>query len=138
MTTTAITVETIVNAPVEKVWKYWTQPEHIIKWNFASDDWHCPSSTNDLRVGGKFSSRMAAKDGSMAFDFAGEYIQVKSNEYIEYVMGDGRNVKVFFSSQGTTTKVTSTFEAESINSIELQKGGWQAIIDNFKKHTESN
>src|SRR5687767_9968984 len=102
MTTTAtiITVEAIINAPVEKVWKFWSEPTHIMKWNSASDDWHTPSSTNDLRKGGKFTARMEAKDGSFGFDFAGEYTDVKTHERIAYVMGDGRKVEVLFSSKG--------------------------------------
>ena len=133
-----ITVENTINAPVEKVWEYWTKPEHITKWNNASDDWHTPHAENDLRAGGSFVSRMEAKDGSMGFDFGGKYDAVRNNEYIEYTIGDGRKVKINFLSNGTTTKVVEAFEAENTNSIELQKGGWQAILDNFKKYTESN
>ena len=135
---TKITIEATVNAPVEKVWKYWTGPEHIKKWNSASDDWHTPHAENDLRVGGKFTSRMEAKDGTFGFDFWGIYDQVKENELIEYTMGDGRKVDVIFSPAGNSTKVISTFEAESENPIEMQKGGWQAILNNFKKYTETN
>jgi uncharacterized protein YndB with AHSA1/START domain len=133
-----ITVESTINAPVEKVWEYWTKPEHITKWNAASDDWHSPRAENDLRTGGSFSCRMEAKDGSFGFDFGGIYDAVTENEYIEYTMGDGRNVKVKFEGNGSSTKVTESFEAESTNSIELQRGGWQSILDNFKKYTESN
>jgi len=135
---TVITVESTVNAPVEKVWKYWTLPEHITQWNNASDDWHTPRAQNDVRTGGTFSIRMEAKDGSFGFDFGGVYDAVKNNETIEYTMGDGRKVQVQFASQGSKTKVTESFEAESTNSEEMQKGGWQAILDNFKKYTESN
>jgi len=135
---TKITVETTVNAPIEKVWGYFTKPEHITKWNNASDDRHTPNASNDLRVGGNFVYRMEAKDGSFGFDFGGVYESVDQNEYIEYTIGDGRNVKVNFTAQGNKTDVVETFEAEEINSIELQKGGWQAILDNFKKYTESN
>ena len=135
---TMITVENTVNAPVKKVWEYWTEPEHITKWNNASDDWHSPRAENDLRQGGKFAVRMEARDGSMGFDFGGIYDAVKPNEYIEYTIDDGRKVKVNFSSQGNTTKVVERFEAESINSLEMQKGGWQAILDSFKKYTEMN
>jgi uncharacterized protein YndB with AHSA1/START domain len=134
---TVLTVETTVNAPVEKVWQYWTSPEHITKWCSPSDDWHTPTAENDLRTGGKFSSRMEAKDGSMGFDFAGVYDEVRPNAYIEYTIGDGRKVDITFSSHGNQTKVVENFEAESINPIEMQQGGWQAIIDNFKKYTES-
>jgi uncharacterized protein YndB with AHSA1/START domain len=137
-TKTAITVETIVNAPVEKVWTCWTEPQHITQWNQASDDWHTPHAENDLRVGGKFKSTMAAKDGSISFDFWGEYTTVQKYRVIEYTMGDGRKASVIFSGTGNETKVTETFEAESENPIEMQRGGWQAILNNFKKHTESN
>lgn len=133
-----ITVQTLVNVPIEKAWKYWTGPEHITKWNNASDDWHTPSATNDLRVGGKFTSRMEAKDGSMGFDFWGVYDDIKNNELVAYTMGDGRKAKIVFTNEGDATKITETFEAESENSVELQRGGWQAILDSFKKYTESN
>jgi uncharacterized protein YndB with AHSA1/START domain len=141
MTTTenvSITVEANVNAPVEKVWKFWTAPEHIMKWNNASDDWHTPKAENDVRTGGKFNIRMEAKDGSMGFDFGGVYDKVENNKRIEYTMGDGRKVKVIFSSAGNQTSVIETFDAETVNSAELQKNGWQAILNNFKKYTESN
>ena len=135
---TIITVENTINAPVEKVWQYWTQPEHITKWNSASDDWHTPRAENDVREGGKFQIRMEAKDGSMGFDFFGVYDKVKRNEYIEYTMGDGRKVQVSFTGEGNKTKLVESFEAENTNSVELQKGGWQSILDSFKKHTETN
>jgi len=135
---TKITVENTVNAPVEKVWKYWNGPEHITKWCTATPEWHTPRAQNDLRVGGTFSSRMEAKDGSMGFDFAGVYDDVKPNEYIEYTMGDGRKVWIKFSGKGNETKVVETFEAESENPVEMQKGGWQAILDSFKKYVEAN
>lgn len=135
---TTITVETTVNAPVEKVWQSWTRPEHITQWNNASDDWHTPRAENDLRVGGTFLARMEAKDGSFGFDFGGVYDDVQENRYIEYTLGDGRKVKVHFTSQGNSTKVVETFEAENTHSIEMQKGGWQAILDNFKKYTEAS
>lgn len=133
---TVITVESIIDAPVEKVWEYWTRLQHITKWNNASDDWHTPRAENDLRVGGSFVSRMEAKDGSMGFDFGGTYDAVKPNEYIEYTIADGRKVKVNFTSTGNKTIVVENFEAEDENPIELQRGGWQAILDNFKKYTE--
>ena len=132
-----ITVETTVNAPVEKAWKYWTEPEHITKWNFASDDWQCPTAQNDPRTGGKFSARMEAKDGSMGFDFGGVYDEVRDNELISYTMGDGRKVFVNFSPMGNQTRITETFDAETTHSVEMQKGGWQAILDNYKKHVEA-
>jgi uncharacterized protein YndB with AHSA1/START domain len=133
---TIITVENIVDAPVEKAWECWSKPEHIIKWNNASDDWHTPRAENDLRPGGRFVWRMEAKDGSMGFDFGGVYDVVKKNECIEYTIGDGRKVKVFFTAQGNKTKVVESFEAESTHSLEMQKGGWQNILDSFKKYTE--
>ncbi len=133
-----ITVETTVNAPIGKVWKYWSEPEHIKNWNFASPYWHTPEAENDLRVGGKFRSVMAAKDGSMSFEFGGEYIDVKNNEKIEYTLEDGRNVKIAFNESGKGIKVVESFEAENTNSVDIQKGGWQAILDNFKKYTEEN
>lgn len=135
---TIITVENTVNAPVEKVWKYWTMPEHITKWNNASDDWHTPRAENDLRAGGSFVSRMEAKDGSFGFDFGGVYDVVTENKYIGYTLGDERKVKITFSGNGNATKVEESFEAESTNPIEMQQGGWQAILDNFKKYTEAN
>ena len=135
---TVITVETTINAPIEKVWQYFTKPEHITQWNNASDDWHSPRAENDLRPGGTFVYRMEAKDGSFGFDFGGVYDVVKNNEYIEYTMGDGRKVKIIFSPQGNTTKVVESFEAENTHSLEMQQGGWQNILDNFKKHTEAN
>ena len=135
---TKITVQTTVHAPVEKVWEYWSAPEHITKWNNASDDWHSPRSENDLRTGGKFSTRMEAKDGSMGFDFGGVYDDVKINELIEFTMGDGRKVTINFSGRGDETNIVETFDAEDTYSIEMQRGGWQAILDNFKKYTEAN
>ena len=133
-----ITVENTVNAPAEKVWKLWTAPEHITKWNSASDDWHTPFAENDLRTGGTFRARMEAKDGSFGFDFAGVYDQVKTNELIEYTMDDGRKVTVHFAPQGNNTRVVETFEAEGQNPEDVQRDGWQAILNNFKKYVESN
>lgn len=132
-----ITIETAVKAPVEKVWKTWSTPKDISQWNNASDDWHTPFSKNDLRTGGKFSSRMEAKDGSIGFDFAGVYDKVIPNELIEYTIGDGRKVKIIFTANGNETKVTETFEAENENPVAMQRSGWQSILDNFKKYTES-
>lgn len=137
-TTTSITVETTVQAPVKKVWQYFSAPEHIVKWCAASDDWHTPKAENDLRPGGKFLSRMEAKDGSFGFDFGGVYDDVKENELIEYTMGDGRKVSVQFIGNENETKVTEIFDAENTNPIEMQRAGWQAILDNFKKYTEAN
>ena len=137
-TKTRITIETTVNAPVEKVWKVWSTPEDITKWATASPDWHTPFSENDLRPGGKFSSRMEAKDGSFGFDFGGIYDEVTPNEFISYTLGDGRTVVIKFTTSGKETKIVQTFEAEATNPVEMQRGGWQAILDNFKKYVEAN
>jgi uncharacterized protein YndB with AHSA1/START domain len=134
---TSITIETTVNAPVAKVWKTWTEPAHIIQWGSPSPEWHTPRAENDLRVGGKFLSRMEARDGSMGFDFGGVYSLVTENEAIDYTMGDGRKAWIRFTSNGNQTKIVETFEAENENSIEMQRAGWQAILDSFKAHTES-
>jgi len=133
-----ITVEATVNAPIEKVWDYFNNPEHITKWGFASDEWHCPKAESDFKVGGKFSSRMEAKDGSMGFDFWGTYDTIEPHKYIAYTMGDGRKVNISFAPKDGGVHVSETFEAEQTNPVEMQKGGWQAIMDNFKKVTESN
>jgi uncharacterized protein YndB with AHSA1/START domain len=113
-------------------------PEHITKWSNASDDWHTPYAENDLRVDGKFLSRMEAKDGSFGFDFGGVYNDVKNQELIAYTLGDGRKVNIHFTNKDGGTKVVETFEAEDENSLELQKTGWQAILNNFKNYVESN
>jgi len=131
-----ITVETTVQTSVEKVWEFWTEPTHITKWNAASDDWHTPHAENDLRVGGKFLSRMEAKDGSFGFDFGGIYDEVLLHKVIAYTLGDGRKVKITFQSQENETEVIVTFDAETENPIEFQQQGWQAILDNFKKYAE--
>ncbi|MGX2959731.1 SRPBCC family protein [Peribacillus sp. JNUCC 23] len=131
-----IKVETTVHAPVEKVWEYWTEPQHITKWSFASDDWHAPFAENDLRVGGTFLTRMEAKDGSFGFDFGGVYDEIKINELISYTLGDGRKVTITFTSQGRDTKVIEVFDAEVTHSAEQQKEGWQAFLENFKKYSE--
>ena len=136
MTAIKITIETNVNASVETVWEAWTNPEHVMRWNHASDDWHCPGATNDLRIGGRFSFTMASKDGKMSFDFEGVYVNIEEHELIQYKIGDGREVKVTFRKTGEVVKVVETFEAEKVHSIEQQKAGWQAILDNFKKYTE--
>ena len=131
-----ITVEAIVHAPVEKVWEFWTVPDHITKWSNASDDWHTPYAENDLRAGGKFVSRMEAKDGSFGFDFGGIYDEVRVHAFISYTLEDGRKVEITFVPQGNDTKVIETFEPETTNPIEMQQEGWQAILNNFKKHAE--
>ena len=131
-------VKVTVNSPVERVWEFWTDPKHIVNWNNASDEWHTPGAENDLRVGGKFLSRMEAKDGSMGFDFTGVYSKVEPHRQIEYTLDDGRNVQVSFVSDGDKTTVTEIFEAEQTNSLELQQSGWQSILDNFKKYVENS
>lgn len=134
----SITVHTTVKAPIDKVWKFWTLPEHITHWNYASDTWHTPFVNNDLKVGGKFLFRMEAKDRSEGFDFEGVYETVKINELIEYKLSDTRKVRIDFTTKDNETTIVETFEAEDENSIEVQKGGWQSILDNFKKYTEAN
>lgn len=134
---TKITVETAVGAPVEKVWTLWTDPKHITAWNNASDDWHTPEAENDLRVGGKFRSRMAARDGSAAFDFEGVYDEVEKHKLISYALADGRKVKIKFAENGQETVVTESFDAENSHPAEMQQTGWQAILNNFKKYAEA-
>jgi uncharacterized protein YndB with AHSA1/START domain len=136
MSTTKITIATTVSAAPKKVWEYWTLPRHIVKWNFASVDWHCPKSENDLRVGGKMSSRMEAKDGSFGFDFEAIYDEVVDLKKITYSMADGRQASTIFEADGDTTKITTTFDAENTHPLEMQKNGWQAILNNFKTYVE--
>ena len=132
-----ITVETLVKAPVERVWNAYNNPDEIKQWNSAQDDWHTTQSTVDLRAGGRFSSRMEAKDGSAGFDFEGTYTRVEPRKAIEYRMSDGREVQVEFDERGDNTVVRTTFDAESENPPEMQRQGWQAISDNFGRHVES-
>ena len=132
-----ITVQTRVNAPLEKVWECWTQPEHITQWCQASEDWHAPYADNDLKEGGRFTTTMAAKDGSMSFDFAGEYTKVEDLKFISYTLDDDRKVTVSFEADGNATRIVEKFEPEQANSPELQQAGWQSILDNFKNYTES-
>ena len=132
-----ITIEATVHAPIEKVWKVWSEPEHITKWATGSPDWHTPHAENDLRVGGKFLSRMEAKDGSAGFDFVGTYDEVRQYQTIAYTMEDGRKVKITFTTTGKSVKIVETFEAETENTLELQRVGWQTILNNFKKHVET-
>lgn len=131
-----ITVSSTIQAPVEKVWECWTDPKHIMQWNNASDDWFTPSAFNDLRVGGTFVSRMESTDGKYGFDFGGEYTQVEHNRLISYVLGDGRKVSTSFEPKGNETIVTTNFDAEETNSLEMQQGGWQSILNNFKQYVE--
>ena len=135
-TPTRVTVSAHVAKPVDQVWRYYTAPEHIMQWNAASDDWHCPRAENDLRVGGRFSSRMEARDGSVGFDFGGTYTEMKPYEQFAYTMDDGRRCEVLFARNGTGSQVTVTFDAETENPVEMQRGGWQAILDRFKAYAE--
>lgn len=134
---TTITIEATINAPVEKVWNAWTNTDAITKWNNASPDWHTPKAEHDLRSGGKFSYRMEAKDGSAGFDMEGVFDFVKPNEYIEYTLGDDRKVKITFTGKGHETHLLETFEAEETNAVEMQRDGWQAILNNFKNYVET-
>lgn len=131
-----VKVSATVNAPIEKVWSYWTLPEHIMQWNHASDDWHCPAAKNDLRVGKGFVATMATKDGSASFEFSGTYTDIDVHKRIAYVMDDGRKVEVLFEPTDEGVLVTELFDAENENSKEVQRQGWQAILDNFKRHVE--
>lgn len=133
-----ITIKATINAPIEKVWKYFTEPEFIKQWNNASPDWHTPAASNDLTVGGKFSYTMAAKDGSFSFDFEGTYDDIQENKHVAYTIADGRKVDIIFEVVDNTVEITETFEAESQNPIEIQRGGWQAILDNFKELVENS
>lgn len=131
-----ITVSTTVNADANKVWELWTKPEHVTKWNSASDDWECSDARNDLRIGGTFSARMQDKNTKEGFDFTGTYTNIVPYELIEYTMEDGRKVRVEFEVAEKGTRVTETFDPESENPIEMQRQGWQAILDNFKRYAE--
>ena len=138
MSHSQIQIETIISAAVPKVWSYWTEPQHITRWNFAIPEWHCPQATNDLKVGGKYSARMEARDGSFGFDFEATYDQVENQKKIVYTMPDGRKVTTSFDNLGNKTKVTTVFDAEKQNPEEMQRNGWQSILNNFKKYTEQN
>lgn len=132
-----ITVSTSVQADLDKVWELWTKPEHIVNWNFASEEWCCPNATNELKPGGAFNWRMESKDGKMGFDFTGIYDKIIDKERISYQMSDGRNADILFSQIGNEVTVSEAFDAEETNTIELQRAGWQAILGNFKKYVES-
>ncbi|KFF06776.1 SRPBCC family protein [Flavobacterium reichenbachii] len=133
-----ITLKNTINASLDKVWDFWSKPEHITKWAFASPDWYAPYAENDLREGGKFSTTMSAKDGSMSFDFLGEYTLVKQDQAINYVMGDGRKAVITFTETPEGVEIIESFDPETENPEEMQRGGWQAILDNFKNYVESN
>jgi len=132
-----IVVSTIVNSTADKAWDYYNQPEHIVNWNFADPSWHCPSATNDMKVGGKYCARMEAKDGSFGFDFDATYVEITPGKQFTYEFG-GRYATVEFEEEKEQTKITITFDAEQENPIELQEAGWQAILKNFEKYVASN
>lgn len=131
---TSITVETTVPVSPELAWAYWTEPKHIVEWNQASADWHTPRAENDLRVGGKFSSRMESRDGKYGFDFGGVYDAVEPYHTLNSTLGDERKVFVTFEPVASGTRIIETFEAESENTVELQRQGWQAILDSFRSY----
>lgn len=133
-----ITIETIVVKPIDEVWEKWTLPKHIIEWNNASEDWYTPSAVNDLRVGGAFTYKMAARDGSYSFDFNGIYDEVIMEKKIAYTLDDGRKVVVEFTEVNGRVKIVETFEAEESNSLEMQRAGWQAILDNFNRYVSDS
>ena len=131
-----ITVNATIQAPITKVWEYWTNPEHVKNWNFAASDWHCPEATNNLEVGSEFHYTMSAKDNSFSFDFWGTYQEIIDQKYLSILIGDGRQMKVSFESTSEDTKVIEEFEPEKVNPEEMQRAGWQMILDNFKKYVE--
>jgi uncharacterized protein YndB with AHSA1/START domain len=133
-----ITVTVILKTTLEKAWEFFTNPAHVVKWYFASNDWHAPSSTNDLIVGGKFSTRMESKDGSMGFNFSGTYTEVELNKLLKIVLDDERLMNVNFTAEDEIVTIMEQFEPEYENDIDLQKNGWQAILNNFKKYIENN
>lgn len=138
MHTTKVTVQATIDIDCTKAWNYYTNPEHITKWNFADSSWHCPNAENNLQVGGKYRARMEAKDGSFGFDFEAVYSELVVGEKFTFVLSDSREVSVTFHKHNNQTDVIVTFDAENQNPIEMQKDGWQAILDNFKKYAESH
>ena len=136
MTNNKITIKATIAADKQKVWDYYTKPEHIMKWNFAADTWHCPSASNNMQVGGKYLARMEAKDGSFGFDFEATYNEITDGESYTYTMPDNRVVNVLFHEDGNQTEVSIIFDPENENPVELQQQGWQAILDNFKGYVE--
>lgn len=133
-----ITVQALLHVPVEKAWQYFTTPAHITQWNFAADSWQCPMATNNLSIGGNFDYRMEAKDGSFGFNFIGKHIAIQLHDHIISIMGDGRKLSVQFLNDENGCKVVQVFDAEEQNELALQQGGWQAILNNYKKYTETN
>lgn len=138
MENTKITIDTTINADTTKVWDYYTHPKHITKWNFASDDWHCPKAENDMKIGGTYAARMEVKDGSFGFDFKAVYDEITPFEKIVYTIEDGRKVTTIFEKANDKTKISTIFEVEKQNPIDMQKAGWQAILNNFKRYVENN
>lgn len=133
-----ISVSATIHADKKTVWNYYTDPVHIVQWNFADPSWHCPTATNDVQVGGKFSARMEAKDGSFGFTFEGNYVEIEKGERLAYAMTDGRKVTITFCGSNHDTDITITFDAEQENPIDMQRHGWQAILNNFKTYTEAS
>jgi uncharacterized protein YndB with AHSA1/START domain len=133
-----IEVKSTINAPLSQVWEFWTLPNHIVNWNFASNDWHCPKAENNLEIGGEFHYLMEAKDGSFNFDFWGTYVNIEVEKQIEILLGDGRKMSVLFEFSDNKTIITEKFDPESVNPVELQKAGWQMILDNFKLYIEKS
>lgn len=132
-----IKVEVFIRKPREEVWECFTNPLHIVNWNFASDDWHCPFAENELKTGGRFRYTMSSKDGKFSFDFTGKFIEINLGKFIAYELDDGRQVQIFFDQSHKGTLVTEIFEAENIYPVELQREGWQSILNNFKIYVEN-
>lgn len=137
MENSKITVQALVDATTEKVWDYYTNPNHIIHWNFADPSWHCPTAENDMTVGGTYKARMEAKDGSFGFDFEAVYTDIKEGQAFSYEFG-GRTATVQFNGNDHVTEIIVAFDPETEHSIDMQRGGWQAILNNFKQYTENN
>lgn len=133
----SITVHTLVHAPLQMVWQYWTEPQHIKNWNSASPDWETTQATSELKVGGRFSYTMQAKDGSSGFAFSGTYVEILPQQLLAFQLDDGRQVRITFEAHGDTTSLTETFDAEQYHTAEQQQSGWQAILDHFKAYTEA-
>lgn len=131
-----ITVSTTINASISEVWEKWTNPHHIMHWNFAHESWHCPEATNNLTIGGEFHYLMAAKDGSFQFDFWGTFQEIEREKYIKILLGDGREMEVFFEHTDCGVLVKEVFDPENQNPEDLQQQGWQAILLQFKKYVE--
>ena len=132
-----IKIEIELNHDIDKVWRYFTEPEHIVNWYYASDDWQCPSAINNLSVGSKFNFRMEAKDKSFGFDFEGEYLKVAIHDELEYILSDGRMINIFFKSIDNKVTLTEIFDPDEVNPIEMQREGWLSILRNFKRYIEA-